>query len=197
MANFDIKYSTRFDRKSWSVVLNCGEPINLPDGTVLGNFQSSLYRNIEFSGDHLVIFDIGNNFEVSNEVADRIRKTWTPVSELFPDVKEFKGADFYRSPRVEIGEFAFSLWYFGKGLTGPIHREHDFFELHTQVLGTGEMQKFGENDQGTMYERVIMAPGQTHNTFFDRNRTYPWHRYAAISRSVLLAIESQYPIPKK
>jgi hypothetical protein len=197
MIDFGISYSRCFDRKNWSVVLNCGRNITLPDGTILGNFQSGLYNGMEFNGDKLIIIETGST-EVSDEIADMIRSKWAPVHELF-QLEEFKDADFYRSERAQLGDFAFSFWYWGERLPGPIHKDHlpnNFFELHTQVLGTGKMQKFHSNDESTLYEQVLLCPGQTHQPFFDGDMNYPWHRYESISRSILLAVESPYPIPK-
>ena len=77
--NFDISYSIGFSSKKCSVVLNCGEPVLIPDGSVLGNFQSGLYNDITLSGDRLIVIEIGDNHEVSNEIADQCRSEWTPV----------------------------------------------------------------------------------------------------------------------
>lgn len=194
--DFDLSYQNRFDRNNRSVVLNCGEKITLPDGTQLGNFQSGLYQNIEFEGDRLIIIEIGENSEVTEAVADQCRREWSHIYKVF-EVEEFKDIDVYVSPRTEKGDkMAFSLFYFGDGIPGSLHREHDFYELHTQILGRGEMQRFRENDENTLIERVLMTPGTTHEPFFDDNRSYPWHRYAAISRCILLAVESPYAIPR-
>lgn len=198
MINFDVTYSQRFGRKRWSVVLNCGRPVVLPDGTILGSFESSLCRDIRFDGDKLIVVEIGDT-EASPDTIEKIRSQWTSVYDLF-NAEQFKDADFYRSKRVELGDFAFSFWYSGENFPGPIHNTHlpgNFYELHTQILGTGEMQKFYENDESTLYERVILRPGQTHKPFFDQRMNYPWHRYLSITPSVLLAVESHLPIPRK
>jgi hypothetical protein len=196
MMDFGISYSKKFDGENLSVVLNCGDSIVLPDNTILGNFQSGLYRNTEFKGDKLVIVKIGENLEVSDKVAGMCRSRWTPVYELFP-IEQFRNADLYRSSTVKLGDFTFNLWYFGEHLPGSLHKEHDFYETHTQILGRGEMQKFHKEDERTLYERTLLSPGQTHRPFFDSHRSYPCHRYRAISKSILLSIESPYSIPKE
>ena len=168
----DVSDVKKFDGKEWSVVLNCGQPITLPDGTVLGNFQSGLYKNIEIKSNDLFVVEVGDRRGVTDEHADQIRDEWTPVYDLFP-LRQFKGADFFRSPPTEMGDFSFSFWYSGDNFAGAIHNKHDFYELHTQILGVGEMQKFHEEDESTLYERVLMVPGQTHRPFFDTTGKYP------------------------
>ena len=55
------------------------------------------------------------------------------------------------------------------------------------------MQKFRERDEGTLYEDVTMAPGQTHAPFVRMTGPgtweYPWHRYYATGDCIWLAIE--------
>jgi hypothetical protein len=39
------------------------------------------------------------------------------------------------------------------------HAVREFLEFHTQIYGTGRMQKFHANDFNTLYEDVLMSPG--------------------------------------
>lgn len=187
---FKISFEQKFDRKNWSVVVNCGEKIRLSDGTYLDKFESGSFKDIKFSGDKLLIFEIGDNLEVSQEIADFCKKNWAQVYELYPDIKEFKGTEFYRSPKVKLGNLEFNFWYCKENFSCRIHQAHDFFEIHTQILGKGEMQKFFQNDENTIYYRDILSPGQTHKPFFDTNCSYPWHRYYSNSKCIWLAVES-------
>lgn len=87
-----------------------------------------------------------------------------------------------------------NLWYTPEETDCTIHTGHKFLEVHTQVLGTGHMQKFRENDEATLYEDVLMPPGFTHDPFFtvaasDRSFSYPWHRYYADTDCVWMAVE--------
>ena len=86
-----------------------------------------------------------------------------------------------------------NLWYTPEGTDCTIHTGHQFLEVHTQILGTGHMQKFRENNQDTMYEDVLMPPGFTHDPFFtvgeDRSFNYPWHRYYADTDCIWMAVE--------
>ena len=86
-----------------------------------------------------------------------------------------------------------NLWYTPEETDCGIHTGHQFLEVHTQVLGTGHMQKFRENNAETLYEDVPMLPGYTHDPFFvlanDGSFTYPWHRYYAKTDCIWMAIE--------
>ncbi len=86
-----------------------------------------------------------------------------------------------------------NLWYTPEETDCGIHTGHQFLEVHTQVLGTGHMQKFRENNAETLYEDVLMPPGFTHDPFFmvgsDRSFSYPWHRYYADTDCIWMAVE--------
>src|SRR5208282_4042744 len=86
-----------------------------------------------------------------------------------------------------------NLWYTPEETDCGIHTGHQFLEVHTQVLGTGHMQKFRENNAETLYEDVPMLPGMTHDAFFgltnDRSFRYPWHRYYAETNCIWMAVE--------
>lgn len=86
-----------------------------------------------------------------------------------------------------------NLWYTPEETDCGIHTGHEFLEVHTQVLGTGHMQKFRENNSATLYEDVPMPPGFTHDPFFtvgnDRSFSYPWHRYYAETDCIWMAVE--------
>lgn len=86
-----------------------------------------------------------------------------------------------------------NLWYTPEETDCGIHTGHQFLEVHTQILGTGHMQKFRENNSDTLYEDVLMPVGFTHDPFFtvadDRTFTYPWHRYFADTDCIWMAIE--------
>ena len=125
-----------------------------------------------------------------------------------------RGTPLYISSQDDLGEIQFdpfaslahadshsprryrlklNLWYVPEETDCGIHTGHQFLEVHTQVLGTGHMQKFRENNAGTIYEDVFMPPGYTHDPFFtlheDATFAYPWHRYYSHTDSVWMAIE--------
>ena len=86
-----------------------------------------------------------------------------------------------------------NLWYSPEETDCRIHTGHEFLEVHTQILGTGHMQKFRENNSDTLYESVAMCAGFTHDPFFvvenDRSFTYPWHRYYSETDCIWMAVE--------
>jgi hypothetical protein len=86
-----------------------------------------------------------------------------------------------------------NLWYAPASTDCGIHRKHTFLEVHTQLIGTGRMQKFRENSSNTMFEDLIVPAGTTHPPFFDLKSgdtfEYPWHRYFSDSDCVWMAIE--------
>jgi hypothetical protein len=127
-----------------------------------------------------------------------------------------RGTPLYISPQDDIGDieldpmaaFGFmnlsspskrryrlklNLWYTPEETDCGIHTGHQFLEVHTQILGTGHMQKFREKNADTLYEDVLMPVGFTHDPFFtvadDRTFSYPWHRYYADTDCIWMAIE--------
>ncbi|MGA8152121.1 MAG: hypothetical protein WB952_14300 [Terriglobales bacterium] len=97
------------------------------------------------------------------------------------------------SPSLRRYRLKLNLWYTPEETDCGIHTGHKFLEVHTQVLGTGHMQKFREDKAETIYEDVVMPPGYTHDPFFtvgnDRSFSYPWHRYYADTDCIWMAIE--------
>lgn len=198
----------------WCLVLNLGRtPVALPDGTALRNCESGLFRGVELHGERLVVLSglYGREgedadadpraLEVPAAMIERIRRSWTPVSELFPAVAAFHGADFYRSPKVHLAEgaeaYSVNFWYCGPHFNCAIHNDHDFFELHTQVLGRGEMRKYRTQDPATLWHRSLLLPGCTHAPFFNAaTRLYGMHAYESVTPCIWIAIESQTPLPR-
>ncbi|MCT2578796.1 MULTISPECIES: hypothetical protein [unclassified Mesorhizobium] len=86
-----------------------------------------------------------------------------------------------------------NLWWSPGDTDCFIHNEHRFLETHTQIHGSGRMQKFRLRDETTIYEDVVMPVGYSHDPFCrvsGKNEwAYPWHRYYADTDSVWLAIE--------
>jgi len=97
------------------------------------------------------------------------------------------------SPSKRRYRLKLNLWYTPEETDCGIHTGHQFLEVHTQIQGTGHMQKFRQNTAGTLYEDVLMPVGFTHDPFFsvadDRTFNYPWHRYYADTDCIWMAIE--------
>lgn len=156
---------------------------------------------------------------VTIEQADSLvllRPREAPMSGLIeqPGWHRFAGlpAPLWQGPRSPIGSVTFdpgsvlgetpsadrefdvsvNLWFAPTGTDCGIHNEHDFLETHTQIHGTGRMQKFTTPGHDALYEDVLMSPGATHEPFCgmanDQFR-YPWHQYRADTDCVWLAVE--------
>lgn len=86
-----------------------------------------------------------------------------------------------------------NLWWSPTGTDCYMHNEHPFLEIHTQIFGSGRIQKFQERNEATLYEEITMAPGYTHDPFVrvtpSGSPEYPWHRYFSDSDAIWLAIE--------
>ena len=184
-----IEFKKTVYSDDWTIVLNCGTPIFLEDGTTLDNLESGLFQNTKIKGERLLVFKLGSELEVSEEMADYCRNTWTQVFDIFPS-ESFKGLDFYRSPKIKLDDLEFNFWYCGEKTSCGIHNEHSFFELHTQILGRGEMQKFHDKVESSIFYRDLLTPGKTHKPFFTKEKKYSYHQYKSISKCIWLAIES-------
>lgn len=119
---------------------------------------------------------------------DEIMKKWSHVYDIFP-LPHLQNTNLWRSPKEHIGTVAYNFWFAAEGTDCNIHNEHTFLEVHTQVWGTGHMQKFHERDAATMYQDIYMTPGYTHEPFCGSDHKYPWHRYFADTDCIWLAVE--------
>ncbi|MCA5923098.1 hypothetical protein [Curtobacterium oceanosedimentum] len=96
-------------------------------------------------------------------------------------------------PQPEAFVVKANLWFSPAGTDCGIHNVHPFIEVHTQITGTGRMQKFDDKRHDTIYEDQQLSPGTTNPIPFcidlDGEFTYPWHQYRADSDCIWLALE--------
>ena len=152
-----------------SVVVNLSEKNIWVKDKPLGFLKSTILRNVTIRDIErgLVIED----YEKSNKQADffnEIKKQWRLMFDMSRQERH-KGILLWRSPKEKVDNIDLNLCYISANVdTGP-HKEHssNFMEVHTQLLGYGKMQKLEENDINTMYQEVILAPGYTHEPFFN------------------------------
>ncbi|NUM53797.1 MAG: hypothetical protein HUU46_09160 [Candidatus Hydrogenedentes bacterium] len=115
-----------------------------------------------------------------------------PVGSVTIDPRRLAGMSPSESLAIPF-DVKVNLWYCPGNTDCVIHTGHKFLEVHTQIFGTGRMQKFHENDEHSLYEDVIMGPGLTHHTFAaisgDGSWKYPWHRYYGDTDCIWLAVE--------
>ncbi|PHM73260.1 hypothetical protein [Xenorhabdus kozodoii] len=94
-----------------------------------------------------------------------------------------------------VFDLKLNLWLARSGTHCLIHNEHDFLEIHTQIIGIGHMQKFHSNSFKSIYEDITMPPGFTTSQPFcigcdnGNDFYYPWHQYYAETDCIWMAIE--------
>ncbi|MDJ0617816.1 MAG: hypothetical protein QNJ63_13920 [Calothrix sp. MO_192.B10] len=166
------------------------------------------------TGDSLLLIEIFDSINIGGIVLD---PAWHQLGEIsdFP-----KDVPLWKSPQYDVGTVEFdpyfvtgladrpqqnklrkyqvkvNLWFSPANTNAAIHNKHavrEFLEVHTQIYGTGRMQKFHANDFNTLYEDVLMSPGDTHIPFASVDEKgrfiYPWHQYYADTDCIWMANE--------
>jgi len=127
-----------------------------------------------------------------------------------------KDVPLYKSPQFDVGSVEFdpylvtgskggavkkynikvNVWFCPAKTNCGIHNHHtvpEMLEVHTQIYGTGRMQKFHEKEFKSIYEDVIMCPGFTHEPFAGVKENgdiyYGWHQYYSDTDCIWMAIE--------
>ena len=153
------------------------------------------------SAKSLILIKLPDGTNIGGMIHD---EGWHHLSVLNPTYP--RDVPLYKSPQFDVGTVEFdpykvtgseqpsqgggvkkynikvNVWFSpGKTHCG-LHNHHtnpEMLEVHTQIYGTGRMQKFHANDFTTMYEDVIMAPGFTHEPFTGVKENgdlfYGWH----------------------
>ena len=140
--------------------------------------------------------------ELGTEVAQAA--AFPPRTPLFRSPQDTLG-DVTFDPGVLLGQPEMSsgpqpftvkvnLWFAPADTDCAIHNQHDFIEVHTQVHGTGRMQKFRGPSQDTLYQDIRMSPGYTTDQPFcqvtsEGDFSYPWHQYRSDTDCIWLAVE--------
>jgi hypothetical protein len=201
-----------------TIVVNLGEQkayIVVSPGKYLLPRTSTILKGVSVkSGDSLLLVEIFDPINIGGIILDT---GWHQLGEVidFP-----KDVPLWQSPQYEIGIVGFdpyfvtgltdqpqldkfkkyqvkvNLWFSPANTNAAIHNKHafrEFLEVHTQIYGTGRMQKFHANDFNTLYEDVLMSPGDTHIPFASVNEegqfVYPWHQYYADTDCIWMANE--------
>jgi len=174
-----------------SIIVNLGEKDIMVKGMPLARLKSTIVTNVMVKGLQraLVIEDYERKGDTSRLFAE-IKKQWRMMYDLTGQERH-KGVRLWRSPKQRIDNIEINLCCIDAQVDSGLHREHSsrFREVHTQLLGYGKMQKFEENDPRTLYQEVILAPGLTHDPFYNEHDVYPWHQYQSISDAIFMAIE--------
>ncbi len=177
-----------------SIVFNLSrEPIRV-NHQMLGFYRSAVFTNITIFDvvRCLVIEDFERNTD-HEALFEAIKKKWTLVYEA-TKVERHRGVELWRSEKIKLGDTEVNMCYAASiPLNVGLHRTHwgdrPFREVHTQILGYGEMQQYRESDLGTLYRADPMAPGCTHEPMYDENCVYPWHQYETVTKAIFMATE--------
>ena len=145
-------------------------------------------------------------------------KGWFQLSALVRTYPQ--DVPLYKSPQFDVGTVEFdpymvtgsdkpshgggvkkynikvNVWFSPAKTHCGLHDRHtnpEMLEVHTQVYGTGRMQKFHQNDFESLYEEVTMGPGFTHDPFTGVKENgdlfYGWHQYYSDTDCIWMAIE--------
>lgn len=195
-----------------SIVLNLGPTdacIHAEQPTALAPLESVTVMGCAVSGENLVVIDVVDETLISADA----RQNWSDFYGSRATVEAVP--ELLRSPQLAVArvslnkakilrqsdiaadpvnfEVRLNLWFSPAGTACGIHNEHDFIEVHTQVVGSGRMQKFHARSAETMYEELVISVGNTHPPHFcrevDGRFSYPWHQYFADTDCVWLAVE--------
>ncbi|XP_001638774.2 uncharacterized protein LOC5518840 [Nematostella vectensis] len=167
------------------------------------------------SADSVVLVEIEDERDISGCV---LENGWHHLNELFPSFP--KHVSLYKSPQFEVGKVSFdpfhavgqsegvnlnkvrehqvkvNVWFCPTNTHCRLHNKHsdpEILEVHTQIYGTGRMQKFHSEDFSSLYEDVVMSPGMTHVPFCGIHDNgeyyYGWHQYYGDTDCIWMAIE--------
>ena len=201
-----------------TIVVNLGEEkayIAVSPEKYLLPRTSTILKEVSLkSADSLLLIEIVESINIGGIVLD---KAWNQLGGIddFP-----KDVPLWKSPQYDIGEVELdpyfitglsnqsnkhklkkykvkaNLWFSSAKTNAGIHNKHtvpDFLEVHTQIYGTGRMQKFHSSNFNTLYEDVILSPGNSHIPFASVNErgnfVYPWHQYYADTDCIWIANE--------
>jgi hypothetical protein len=198
-----------------TIVVNLGNDnayIMAPPNKPLHPRTSALLKGVTIKGgSSLLAIEILSEDNIGGIVLD---SQWHQLGELTDYPKD---VPLWKSPQLSVGTVVFdpacvigksaepcecnfrsydvkvNVWFTPAKTHCLIHNEHKFLEYHTQIYGTGRMQKFHSNSFSSLYQEVIMSPGYTHAPFAtldtDGRFTYPWHQYYADTDCIWAAIE--------
>jgi hypothetical protein len=215
---FWLRNAENYYIENRTIIVNLGEQnayIAVSPEKYLPPRTSTILKQVSLkSGDSLLLLEVVDPINIGGIVFDT---GWHQLGEIitFP-----KDVPLWKSPQYEVGIVKFdpyfvtglsdqpqkhnfkkyqvkvNLWFSPAITNAAIHNKHavpEFLEVHTQIYGTGRMQKFHANDFNTLYEDVLMSPGDTHIPFASVNEEgqffYPWHQYYADTDCIWMAIE--------
>lgn len=88
------------------------------------------------------------------------------------------------------------LWQAGPNVEMGIHNhadENGLEEIHFQIAGSGEMQRFSGSERNSLAEIIPQYPGQFHKPFWGKDGKYPYHQYQAGKKGTLFGVVEKVP----
>lgn len=194
---FGVKYiedEERYPVDPESLIFNLSRVSKIiVQGQPIPPLQGRIVRQIEIENIESAIL-VDNYAKHDGEAGffDAIRKSW-PTLFSISGLSRHKGLPYHRSPEtVKLNSDTTIYFCYAAPMmpSGP-HKDHvrDYDEIHGQVLGYGKMQKLKKKDPDSVYEEVILAPGNIHDKFCNEDGEYPWHQYYSITDCVYMPIE--------
>lgn len=209
----------RFSIDERSIAINPTlHPVSVaaPGANVIPAFSSRTLQSVEVENAQLLVLvqpPQGTDLRLAKDA-----RGWRHHSEITTGARPSDDSHIplWRSSQVEIGivslsptylpgqrdvgeverqyRVLLSMWFAQAGTDCGIHDTHDFMEIHTQVAGTGRMQKFLRPEETALFEDELMTPGYTTSVPYCQiirgvSFQYPWHRYFADTDSLWLALE--------
>lgn len=180
-----------FNIEKDSIIINASEDAAKINDELCPPWRSLICNAGQVSGKKVIVLSPKTQMhDISKfKYSDEVESSWSHVFDVF-NVNSLKDVNLWRSKKDKsISGVELNLWYAPEGTDCGIHNEHNFREIHTQVSGLGIMQKFNESKYDSLYREVLMPVGFTHDPFYDKNLSYPWHQYKCITDCIWLAIE--------
>ena len=177
---------------NYGILVNLDKkPLVIDNSGSISYYKSYLLKDwkvkVKITKAVLISFDY-DPARTNNELNKFCLAKWDNNKKRYPDDPSKWNYKILRSPIEKIKNLEFNCWYLPKDTASSIHIEHPFKEIHTQLYGLGIMNKFKKQDYETLYQRMYMPPGFTHDFFFDQKIKYPWHQYEAVSECIWMAI---------
>lgn len=201
-----------------TIVVNLGTEkaiISAPPEKALPPRASTTLKEISIkNADSLLLIEITNETNIGGIV---LEQGWHQLGAIsaFP-----KDVPLWKSPQCSLGTVQFdpyfvtglssqpqssklrkyqvkvNLWFAPAKTNCAIHNHHmnpEFLEVHTQIYGVGRMQKFHSDNFNSLYQDIILGPGETHIPFASIDQQgafiYPWHQYYSDTDCIWMANE--------
>ncbi len=191
---FEVTYVREEEIKirDYGIVTNLStDDMDIGDKSAIRQYKSCLLHDYELRhiGEAVIVgFDFDPTVD-NPELKEFCQKNWHDNKIRYPNNPEKWHYKILMSPKDKVDKWEFSAWFLPARVASSIHNQHPFSkEVHTQIYGLGIMNKFKDQDVGTLYQREYMPPGYTHDIYYDEQFAYPWHQYEAVTDSIWMAI---------